>query len=28
MGPLSGLLGLFEDEVREHIVKRRCPIRN
>ncbi|SNB46937.1 NADH-quinone oxidoreductase subunit NuoF [Geobacter sp. DSM 9736] len=28
MGPVEGLLRLFEDEVREHIRKRRCPYRN
>lgn len=27
MGPVSGLLNHFEDELREHIVKRRCPLR-
>ncbi|HEX9022866.1 MAG TPA: NADH-quinone oxidoreductase subunit NuoF [Geobacteraceae bacterium] len=25
MGPLEGLLRLFEDEIREHITKKRCP---
>ncbi len=27
MGPVEGLLQLFEDEIREHITKRRCPFR-
>ncbi len=28
MGPVDGLLRHFEEEIREHIVKRRCPVRN
>ncbi len=28
MGPVDGLLRHFEDEVREHIIKGRCPLRN
>ncbi len=28
MGPVEGLLRLFEDEVREHIVKKKCPFKN
>ena len=28
MGPLEGLLRLFEDEVREHITKGKCPFAN
>ena len=27
MGPVEGLLRLFEDEVREHMVKKKCPFR-
>jgi len=27
MGPVEGLLRLFEDEIREHITKRRCPFK-
>jgi NADH-quinone oxidoreductase subunit F len=27
MGPLEGLLRLFEDEVKEHITKGRCPFK-
>ncbi|UFS72019.1 NADH-quinone oxidoreductase subunit NuoF [Geomonas sp. RF6] len=27
MGPLEGLFNHFEDEIREHITKRRCPFR-
>jgi NADH-quinone oxidoreductase subunit F len=27
MGPVDGLLRYFEDEVREHIDKQRCPLR-
>lgn len=27
MGPVEGLLRLFEDEIREHIVKKRCPFK-
>jgi NADH-quinone oxidoreductase subunit F len=27
MGPVEGLLRLFEDEVREHVVKRHCPLK-
>ncbi|BDV44886.1 NADH-quinone oxidoreductase subunit F [Geotalea uraniireducens] len=26
MGPVEGLLRLFEDEIREHIVRKRCPL--
>ena len=26
MGPVEGLLRLFEDEVREHVTKKRCPL--
>jgi NADH-quinone oxidoreductase subunit F len=25
MGPVDGLLRHFEDEIREHITKKRCP---
>jgi NADH-quinone oxidoreductase subunit F len=25
MGPLEGLLRLFEDEIREHLIRKRCP---
>jgi NADH-quinone oxidoreductase subunit F len=28
MGPVEGLLRLFEDEIREHILKKRCPLKN
>ncbi|HEX8960540.1 MAG TPA: NADH-quinone oxidoreductase subunit NuoF [Geobacteraceae bacterium] len=28
MGPVEGLLRLFEDEIREHIVKKKCPFKN
>jgi len=28
MGPVEGLLRLFEDEIREHITKKRCPFRD
>ncbi|KAF0221429.1 MAG: NADH-quinone oxidoreductase subunit [Geobacteraceae bacterium] len=28
MGPVEGLLRLFEDEIREHVVKKRCPFKN
>lgn len=28
MGPVEGLLNHFEDEIREHIVKRRCPFQS
>jgi NADH-quinone oxidoreductase subunit F len=28
MGPVEGLLRLFEDEVREHIAGKKCPIKN
>jgi len=27
MGPVEGLLRLYEDEIREHITKKRCPFR-
>ena len=27
MGPVDGLLRLFEDEIREHIVKKKCPFK-
>jgi len=27
MGPVEGLLRLFEDEIREHIVKKKCPLK-
>ncbi len=27
MGPVEGLLRLFEEELREHIIKKRCPFR-
>ncbi len=28
MGPVEGLLRLFEDEIREHMTKRRCPFKS
>ncbi|HTG81411.1 MAG TPA: NADH-quinone oxidoreductase subunit NuoF, partial [Geobacteraceae bacterium] len=28
MGPVEGLLRLFEDEIREHIVKKKCPLKS
>jgi NADH-quinone oxidoreductase subunit F len=27
MGPVEGLLRLFEDEVREHITRKKCPFK-
>jgi NADH-quinone oxidoreductase subunit F len=28
MGPVEGLLKHFAEEVREHIIKKRCPLRS
>ena len=28
MGPVEGLLRLFEDEIREHIAKKKCPLKS
>jgi NADH-quinone oxidoreductase subunit F len=27
MGPVEGLLRLYEDEIREHITKKKCPFK-
>jgi NADH-quinone oxidoreductase subunit F len=27
MGPVEGLLRLFEDEIREHIARKKCPFK-